>query len=208
MLSINDYDYHLPVELIAQEPLTERDQARMLVLDRVAGSMAPSRFSRLPEWLSDGDVLVVNNTRVFPARLRGHKDSGGKVEALLLAPPKLRENGGLPRQAEARALCKASKPPKIGQKLFFGSELSGEITAVEPSGEIALLLKSSDRDLHLVLAEIGDYAPAALHPAAGRRSRRPQISNRFCQSDRGGGRTHGGPAFHPRSVPGVGGQGG
>ena len=156
MLSINDYDYHLPVELIAQEPLTERDQARMLVLDRVAGSMAHSRFPRLPEWLNAQDVLVVNNTRVFPARLRGHKDSGGKVEALLLAPPKLRENGALPRQAEARALCKASKPPKIGQKLFFGSELSGEITAVEPSGEIALLLKSSDRDLHQVLAEIGD----------------------------------------------------
>ena len=73
---------------------------------------------------------MVNNTRVFPARLRGHKDSGGRVEALLLAPPKLRENGGLPRQAEARALCRASKPPKIGQKLFFGSELTGEITAV------------------------------------------------------------------------------
>jgi S-adenosylmethionine:tRNA ribosyltransferase-isomerase len=156
MLSINDYDYHLPAELIAQEPLTERDQARMLVLDRVAGSMVPSRFSRLPEWLSDGDVLVVNNTRVFPARLRGHKDSGGRVEALLLAPPKLGENGGLPRRAEARALCKASKPLKVGQKLFFGSELSGEITAVEPSGEIGLLLKSSDRDLHRVLAEIGD----------------------------------------------------
>ena len=206
MLSINDYDYHLPAELIAQEPLTERDQARMLVLDRVAGSMAPSRFSRLPEWLSDGDVLVVNNTRVFPARLRGHKDSGGRVEALLLAPPKLGENGGLPRQAEARALCKASKPPKVGQKLFFGSELSGEITAVEPSGEIALLLKSSDRDLHQVLAEIGDMPlPPYIRRPAGEEDAQ-QISNRFCQSDRGGGRTHGGPAFHPRSAPGVGGQ--
>ena len=157
MLSINDYDYHLPAELIAQEPLTERDQARMLVLDRAAGSMAHSRFSRLPEWLSDGDVLVVNNTRVFPARLRGHKDSGGKVEALLLAPPKLGENGGLPRRAEARALCKASKPPKVGQKLFFGSELSGEITAVDASpGKLRCVLKSSNRDLRQVLAEAGD----------------------------------------------------
>jgi S-adenosylmethionine:tRNA ribosyltransferase-isomerase len=154
--SINDYDYHLPAELIAQEPLPGRDQARMLVLDRTAGSMAHSRFSRLPEWLGDQDVLVVNNTRVFPARLQGHKDSGGKVEALLLAPPKLRENGGRPRHAYARALCRASKPPKVGQKLLFGSELSGEIMAVDPSGEIALFLKSTNRDLRQVLAEIGD----------------------------------------------------
>jgi S-adenosylmethionine:tRNA ribosyltransferase-isomerase len=156
MLLINDYDYHLPAELIAQEPLPARDQARMLVLDRAPGSMGHSRFSCLPEWLNDQNVLVVNNTRVFPARLRGQKDSGGRVEALLLAPPKLRENGGLPRQAEARALCKASKPPKVGQKLFFGSELTGEITAVSLAGEIALRLESRDRDLRQVLAEAGD----------------------------------------------------
>ncbi len=168
MLSINDYNYHLPAELIAQEPLAERDRARMLVLDRIAGSTAHSRFSRLPAWLSDQDVLVVNNTRVFPARLRGNKDSGGKVEALLLAPPKPGENGGLPQQAYARALCRSSKPPKVGQKLFFGAELSGEITAVAPSGEIALLLKSGARDLYQVLAEIGDMPlPPYIRRAAG-----------------------------------------
>ena len=59
----------------------------MLVLNRECQSLSHSRFSRLSEWLSDQDVLVLNNTRVFPARLRGHKASGGKVEALLLAPP-------------------------------------------------------------------------------------------------------------------------
>ena len=78
MLSINDYDYLLPADLIAQEPLAERDQARMLVLNRGDESITHSRFSRLPEWLTDQDVLVVNNTRVFPARLRGHKASGGR----------------------------------------------------------------------------------------------------------------------------------
>jgi S-adenosylmethionine:tRNA ribosyltransferase-isomerase len=156
MLSINDYDYYLPAELIAQEPLQARDQARMLVLDRAAGSMAHSRFSRLPQWLSDRDVLVVNNTRVFPARLRGHKDSGGKVEALLLAPPRLKENGGSPRQGEAKALFRSSKPAKVGQKIFFGSELTGTITTVTASGHISLHLESLDRDLGQVLAEVGD----------------------------------------------------
>ena len=156
MLSINDYDYHLPAELIAQEPLAQRDQARMLVLNRSTGGVEHSRFARLPEWLSDQDVLVVNNTRVFPARLRGHKASGGKVEALLLAPPRLRENGGPPCQAEGRALFRASKPPRVGQQLIFGAELTGEITAVAPSGEIALVLRSSERDLRQILAESGD----------------------------------------------------
>ncbi len=83
MLSINDYDYLLPADLIAQEPLAERDQARMLVLNRADESITHSRFSRLSEWLSDQDVLVVNNTRVFPARLRGHKDSGGKSGSIV-----------------------------------------------------------------------------------------------------------------------------
>ncbi len=176
MLSINDYNYHLPAELIAQEPLTERDQARMLVLDRAAGSMAHSRFSRLPEWLSAQDVLVVNNTRVFPARLRGHKDSGGKVEALLLAPPVLRENGGTPRQASAKALCRSSKPLKVGQRLIFGASIRAEITAVESSGEIALLLESSNRDLRQELSEAGDMPlpPYIRRPTSEEDARRYQ----------------------------------
>lgn len=156
MPSISDYNYELPAELIAQEPLVERDQARMLVLNRTDHSLTYSGFLHLSEWLNDQDVLVVNNTRVFRARLRGHKDSGGKLEALLLAPPRLRENGGRQYLAEATALCRSSKPLKIGQKLFFDSELTGEITSVAPSGQISLLLQSPDRDLEQVLSEIGD----------------------------------------------------
>jgi S-adenosylmethionine:tRNA ribosyltransferase-isomerase len=156
MLSINDYDYLLPTDLIAQEPLAARDQSRMLVLNRECQTLAHSRFACLSEWLGDRDALVVNNTRVFPARLRGCKDSGGKVEALLLAPPRLNRNGGLMPQAEARALCRSSKPPKIGQKFLFGPDLTGEITAVGPAGEISLVLTSPDRDLRQVLAEAGD----------------------------------------------------
>jgi S-adenosylmethionine:tRNA ribosyltransferase-isomerase len=176
MLSINDYDYTLPAELIAQEPLAERDQARMLVLDRVAGSRAHRRFSYLPEWLSDRDVLVVNNTRVFPARLRGHKDSGGRVEALLLAPPKLSETGELPHRAKVKALFRSSKPPKVGQKLFFGSELTGTITTVTASGHINLQLESPERNLGQVLAEVGDMPlpPYIRRPAGAEDAQRYQ----------------------------------
>ncbi len=155
MYSINDYDYHLPPQLIAQEPLSQRDQARMLVLERAAGVIRHCRFTQLPEFLSDRDVLVVNNTQVFPARLRGCKASGGRVEVLLLQPPTPEGNGDVPRQARVPAWYRASKPPKVGQMLNFGLELEGEITAVGPAGEITLLLQSQGRDIRQVVAEAG-----------------------------------------------------
>jgi S-adenosylmethionine:tRNA ribosyltransferase-isomerase len=173
--SIHDYDYQLPGPLIAQEPLSERDQTRLLVLHRADGSIRHSRFFRLPDWLSAQDVLVVNNTRVFPARLLGHKLSGGGVEVLLLHPPEPKPNGGPPGQAQVRALHRASKPARVGQQLSFGAELSGEITAVEPAGIITLLLKSTSRDLLQVLAEVG-VTPL---PPYIRRSPRPEDAQRY-----------------------------
>jgi S-adenosylmethionine:tRNA ribosyltransferase-isomerase len=83
--NLSEYDYHLPQELIAQEPLTERDQSRMLVLDRRSGgSLEHSFFHRLPGYLDAGDLLVLNNTRVIPARLLGRRVEGGEAELLLL----------------------------------------------------------------------------------------------------------------------------
>jgi len=69
--SLSDYDYHLPPELIAQEPLAERDSSRMLVMDRQAETIEHSIFKRLPDYLQKGDLLVLNNTRVIPARFYG-----------------------------------------------------------------------------------------------------------------------------------------
>lgn len=167
MPSIKDYDYRLPADLIAQEPLPERDQARMLVLERSTGAIGHSRFAHLPQWLSRQDVLVVNNTRVFPARLRGRKPTGGRVEALLLQPPAA--NGLHPRTWSGRALCRAAKPLKIGQRIDFGAELQGEITAVDPAGEIGLQLESTGRDLAQVLAEVGDMPlPPYIRRPAGK----------------------------------------
>ena len=84
-MQISDFDYELPEELIAQQPLSERDASRMLIVDRASESWRDSRFTELPDNLTAKDVLVLNNTRVFPARLRGRRaPSGGAVELLLL----------------------------------------------------------------------------------------------------------------------------
>ncbi len=79
-----DFDYELPVELIAQAPVTPRDSSRLLILDRATGRLEHRRFSELPGYLESGDVLVFNDSRVFPARLYGRGHDGGRVELLLL----------------------------------------------------------------------------------------------------------------------------
>lgn len=79
-----DFDYDLPQELIAQRPLTQRDASRLLVLNKKDGQIAHKQFTDLLDYLNRGDVLVVNNSRVIPARLYGRKPTGGKAEILLL----------------------------------------------------------------------------------------------------------------------------
>src|ERR1700681_2769485 len=85
-MDIREVDFDLPAELIAQEPAAERVAARLLHLDRSSGSITHTTVSALPPLLRAGDVVVVNNTRVFPARLLGRRvPSGGAVECLILA---------------------------------------------------------------------------------------------------------------------------
>lgn len=88
-ISLDDYDYPLPPELIAQHPAGRRSGSRLLALDRCSGEIEHRAFSDLPQYLRPGDVLVLNETRVLPARLRACKQSGGKVEVLLLEPLEL-----------------------------------------------------------------------------------------------------------------------
>ena len=81
-----DFDYELPPELIAQHPPERRDAARMLVLDPRSGNVTHSTISNLPNYLEPGDLLVLNDTRVIPARLIGRRADGGEAEVLLLRP--------------------------------------------------------------------------------------------------------------------------
>src|SRR6188508_270597 len=123
----SDFDYHLPEELIAQEPLHERDQSRMLVVDRSNGTFLDSSFAQLPTWLRDGDVVVLNNTRVFPARLIGHRFhngvAGAEVEALLLS--RVSENSN-----EWEVVGRPGRVLRKGVELLFGDgSLKGVVTA-------------------------------------------------------------------------------
>ena len=153
MYSLDDYDYVLPEEQIAQTPAPERDQARLMVMNRRTGAVRHHQFQDLPDLLTPRDLLVVNNTRVVPARLLGHKSTGGKVEVLILDYA-----GGLQRlRAEgvftSACLIKASKKPKPGTRLYFGEDLSAEIMATR--NDIHTLKFTSPHSFEAVLERTG-----------------------------------------------------
>ncbi len=124
----SDFDYHLPEELIAQEPLAERDQSRMLILDRGLGEWTDGLFAGLPQQLVPGDLLVINNTRVFPARLLGYRMNSGErgraVEVLLLARADDDSD-------EWDVVAKPGRILKPGVELEFGNGLLKGVVTVE-----------------------------------------------------------------------------
>jgi S-adenosylmethionine:tRNA ribosyltransferase-isomerase len=117
---VSDFDFELPPELIAQEPPAERGESRMLLLDRESGAWRDSWFNQLPELLRAGDVLVLNDSRVIPARLFGLRPGGtAKVEVLLTEQV---------RDWEWRALTRPARRMTVGQELAF----------VAPAGDVGL----------------------------------------------------------------------
>jgi S-adenosylmethionine:tRNA ribosyltransferase-isomerase len=153
MYNLTDYDFHLPEHLIAHTPSGRRDESRLLCLDRKTGQIEHRIFSHIADCLTEGDVIVMNNTRVVPARLFGVKDSGGKAEILILDYP-----GGMARLSEtgffqSPCLVKASKRPKIGSFIRFGDDLSAEVLAA--SDGVHELRFHSRGDFEMLLAEKG-----------------------------------------------------
>jgi S-adenosylmethionine:tRNA ribosyltransferase-isomerase len=125
-LTLEDFDYALPAELIAQFPAPERGASRLL---RLAGeSLSDHRFAELPQFLHRGDVLVFNDTRVIKARLYGVKASGGKIEALVER---------VTRPHEALVQMRASHAPKPGMRLAFDGAIEAEV--LERRGDLYLL---------------------------------------------------------------------
>jgi len=140
---LSDYRYDLPEELIAQYPPAKRGDSRLLCLDGPSGEMADRHFSDLPSLLRPGDLLVFNDTKVIPARLFGHKESGGKIEVLverLLGP------------REALAQVRASKPPKPGSRLRLDG--GGQLSVLGRDGEF-YRLTSPDEELLPLLQRCG-----------------------------------------------------
>jgi S-adenosylmethionine:tRNA ribosyltransferase-isomerase len=131
MFNIADYDYDLPEALIAQVPAESRDNARLLLIERSPKALCDNRFSDLHRLLKPGDLLVANNTKVVPARIFGHKESGGEVEILILEHP----NADVPEPDTRWCLLKSSKRPKRGSRLIFENDVSA---TVEDLGEDGL----------------------------------------------------------------------
>lgn len=164
-MRVSDFDFALPEELIAQQPPTERGASRMLRLDRVTGAFEDRLFRELPELLEPGDLLVLNDTRVLPARLyatraglrtqAGSPAPAGVVEVLLTAPA---EGDGL----RWKALVKPAKKAVPGERLLFaaapGAEplLWAEVVGAGEFGERTLLFEvASGWEFHAVLERIG-----------------------------------------------------
>ncbi len=115
---LSEFDYGLPLELIAQEPLVERDKSRLLVLHRNSGEIEHKQFFDIKEYLRPGDLLVMNNTQVTALRLHGEKPTGAKVEALLL-----RNLGG----NKWDAMVKPGRRVDVGSQLIFGDGLTARV---------------------------------------------------------------------------------
>jgi S-adenosylmethionine:tRNA ribosyltransferase-isomerase len=126
-MKTKDFDFDLPEELIAQDPLEDRASSRLLILDKETGEINHKTFRNIIDYLEAGDCLVINNTKVIPARLIGEKEgTGAKIEILLL---KRKENDIW------EALVKPGKKARIGAKLIFGNGLlTGEIIQIVEEG--------------------------------------------------------------------------
>jgi S-adenosylmethionine:tRNA ribosyltransferase-isomerase len=144
-MRIDEFNFDLPAELIAQTPLAERAASRMLAVDRHAGSFADHVFSELPKFLRSGDVLVLNNTKVFPARLFGKSETGASIEIFLV-----REQ----TDGEWEVLARPARRLNVGKRIDFGSDLSCQVTAKNDEGRVFVRFETV-RDFYEVLGEIG-----------------------------------------------------
>ena len=145
-MHISEFDYELPPELVAQTPLDQRDASRMLVLDRRPRAWTDSDFKNFPSYLRPNDVVVVNNSRVIPARLNGWRESGGQVEIFLV------------REIEANvweALVRPGARLKKGARAVFGDgRLIAEMMD-DPGTELRRVSFHTDGSFEKALAEIG-----------------------------------------------------
>lgn len=132
-MKTSDLDYRLPPESIAQYPLEKRDESRLLVLHRDTGEIEHRIFKEIPEYLSAGDVLVVNNTKVLPARIYGKKKSGGKVEILLH-----RKRSG----STWEALVKPGKRFRVGDSIEIDPDLCTTVEECLEDGKRLLVFST------------------------------------------------------------------
>ncbi|HKJ13508.1 MAG: tRNA preQ1(34) S-adenosylmethionine ribosyltransferase-isomerase QueA [Desulfobulbaceae bacterium] len=149
--NIEAYQYELPPHQIAQFPTEKREQSRLLVLDCPHELLQDMKFSDILDFFSPGDLLVVNDTKVFPARLEGRKDTGGKAELFLLEYPDFNKSDTVHKPAgpshagkvqciTVTGLIKSSKKLKPGSRLFFNHDLEAELLQFLVDGKVQVRL--------------------------------------------------------------------
>lgn len=160
-MNLADFDYDLPLDLIAQEPAPDRAGSRLLVIERPSGRLSHHSFTDLVHLLPPGCLLILNDTRVFPARLRGRKESEGSVEVLLLH--RVAEEG-----ETWEVLCKGGQGMRAGSRLWFAPELSAEWLSAPREGRGVLRFFPQD-DLPVLLERLGEIPlpPYIKRPAGG-----------------------------------------
>ena len=158
MTSIDLFDYHLPEKLIAQRPALKREDSRLMVVDRAKGAVSHSMFKSLPEFLGPGDTLVINTTKVFPARLKGRRKTGGAVEILLIR----RLVAG-----EWLAMARGAQKARPGEHIIVGD---GEAELVEKmDGGMTVFRFESDAEVDRLTGQFGDVPlPPYIHRPDGR----------------------------------------
>ncbi len=148
-MELKDFDFKLPKELIAQKPLPQREQSRMMVLHREKNKITHTKFTDFPKYLQKNNLLVLNNTKVIPARTWGKK-GGKEIEFLFLKETE---------QRTWEVLCRPAKKLQLGDKIVFSSSLEGEVIGKGPEGRRVLRFVSDN-----VLEELKKIGYAPLPP--------------------------------------------
>lgn len=142
---ISDFEYELPEELIAQKPLEKRADSRMLAVNRHDKTFQETNFYNLPHFLKKGDIVVLNNTKVFPARLLGHSETGAKIEIFLV------------REIEDQTwetLARPARRLKIGKKILFTENLIAQVLEKTADGHVVVKFET-DGNFETIVEEIG-----------------------------------------------------
>lgn len=142
---ISEFNFDLPEDLIAQEPLEKRANSRMLIVNRAENIFADAHFFDFPRFLKKGDVVVLNNTKVFPARIFGETETGAKIEIFLV------------REVENKiweTLARPAKRLKISRKIVFNENLNAEVLEKSADGKVFVKFEANG-DFDAILDEIG-----------------------------------------------------
>jgi len=144
---VSDFDYHLPKELIAQIPLPKRDHSRMMVCNRQTGDIRHAHFFDFPEYCKKDEILVLNSSKVIPAKIWGKKEDGKAIEFLFL-----KETG----EKTWEVMCRPAKQVKLGDRIIFSEETVARVTELKSEGKRVIQFQAENV---LSLLEKSGYAP-------------------------------------------------